>query len=215
MTLGENRRFRHTVGCCGGCRLFPAPRPRDGDPRYVDHQTRDPVAGGVTAAIGVLVPNGIDPAANGQRPVVLYVHGTTLTHVENMADVSHDDEVLLVMAMYVAQGFIVVTPNHARDMGRRVPHWLRSAEGRCRSERIGAASRIVGVSVRNALACGLFKEVFGVGNLMRWWTAKALLLHRCLQIPQAVSATHIAEAANISFGRRAPACPVRAAPAKA
>jgi hypothetical protein len=82
------------------------------DIRYVLYMTRDPAGAPATASAGVLVPSGTDAACTGTRPVVLYAHGTTFTHSKNMADVTHDSEASLLMAMYAAQGFIVVAPNY-------------------------------------------------------------------------------------------------------
>ena len=84
----------------------------DVDIRYIVYMTRDPAGAPATATEGVLVPSGSDPACTGDRPVVLYAHGTTFTHTKNMADVTHDGEASLMMAMFAAQGFIVVAPNY-------------------------------------------------------------------------------------------------------
>jgi len=83
----------------------------DVDIRYIVYMTRDPAGQPATATEGVLVPSGSDPACTGDRPVVLYAHGTTMTHSKNMADVLHDGEAGGLMAFYAAQGFIVVAPN--------------------------------------------------------------------------------------------------------
>lgn len=80
--------------------------------RYVLYMTRDPAGAPATASAGALVPSGADPACTGERPVVLYAHGTTFTQTKNMANVSSDSEGSLLMAMFAAQGFIVVAPNY-------------------------------------------------------------------------------------------------------
>lgn len=80
--------------------------------RYVHYITRDPLGAPTTASAGVLVPTGSDAACTGERPVVLYAHGTSTSRSKNMAAVSTDGEAALVMAMYAAQGFIVVAPNY-------------------------------------------------------------------------------------------------------
>jgi acetyl esterase/lipase len=82
------------------------------DIRYVLYITRDPRGEVATASEGVLVPSGSDPACTGSRPVLLYAHGTTTAKSKNMADVVNDSEASLLMAMYAAQGFIVVAPNY-------------------------------------------------------------------------------------------------------
>ena len=80
--------------------------------RYLLYMTRDPAGAPATASAGALVPSGADPACTGERPVVLYAHGTTFTQTKNMANVSSDSEASLLMAMFAAQGFIVVAPNY-------------------------------------------------------------------------------------------------------
>ncbi|MCM5681614.1 prolyl oligopeptidase family serine peptidase [Schlegelella sp. S2-27] len=84
----------------------------DVDVRYVMYVTRDPAGEPATASAGVLVPSGDGAACQGERPVVLYAHGTTTARSKNMADVQTDQEASLMMAMYAAQGFIVVAPNY-------------------------------------------------------------------------------------------------------
>lgn len=84
----------------------------DVDVRYVLYMTRDAKGQPQTASAGVLVPSGTGAACSGDRPVVLYAHGTTTVKSKNMANVTGDSEASLVMAMYAAQGFIVVAPNY-------------------------------------------------------------------------------------------------------
>lgn len=76
--------------------------------RYV---TRDPRGREAEATTGVLVPSGASAACSGARPVVLYAHGTSLDSRKNMASLA-DDETQLVLAMFAAQGYIVVAPNY-------------------------------------------------------------------------------------------------------
>ncbi|HLO93335.1 MAG TPA: alpha/beta hydrolase, partial [Burkholderiaceae bacterium] len=82
------------------------------DVRYVYYITRDPAGQPATASAGVLVPTGSDAACTGSRPVLLYAHGTTTQKSYNMADVANNREASLMMAMYAAQGFIVIAPNY-------------------------------------------------------------------------------------------------------
>ncbi len=84
----------------------------DVDVRYVVYMTRDPSDAPATATAGVLVPSGSAAACNGNRPVVLYAHGTATTQSKNMADVQNDGEASALMAFYASQGFIVVAPNY-------------------------------------------------------------------------------------------------------
>ncbi len=82
------------------------------DVRYVYYMTRDPAGKPATASAGVLVPTGSDAACSGSRPVLLYAHGTATQKSYNLADVSNNREASLLMAMYAAQGFIVIAPNY-------------------------------------------------------------------------------------------------------
>ena len=99
----------------------------DVDIRYVLYMTRDPAGQPQTASAGVMVPSGSDAACGGaganKLPVLLYAHGTTTAKSFNMADVSRNTttgaynnaagaEASLEMAMFAAQGFIVVAPNY-------------------------------------------------------------------------------------------------------
>jgi pimeloyl-ACP methyl ester carboxylesterase len=96
----------------------------DVDIRYVLYMTRDPAGQPATASEAVFVPSGTAPQCSGDRPVVLYAHGTTTAKSYNIADVSRQTanptlfnnaagaEGSLILAMYAAQGFIVVAPNY-------------------------------------------------------------------------------------------------------
>jgi hypothetical protein len=91
--------------------------------RRVLYATRDPRGEPATATTAVFVPGGAGAACSGTRPVLLYAHGTTTTKSYNLADQSRHattgaftnaagNEGALLMAMYAAQGFIVVAPNY-------------------------------------------------------------------------------------------------------
>ncbi len=87
------------------------------DARYVVYGTRDPKGDPATASTAVLVPSGDGAECSGERPVVLYTHGTETAKSVNLARVSIADpavnaEAVLAMAMFAAQGFIVVAPNY-------------------------------------------------------------------------------------------------------
>lgn len=89
------------------------------DVRYMQYGT---VGGAAvpeaTDASGVImIPTGGE-GCTGPRPIVLYAHGTTTAKDYNLADVTNPNnpaagESGLLMAMYAAQGFIVVAPNYA------------------------------------------------------------------------------------------------------
>ncbi|WP_343638076.1 lipase family protein [Roseateles sp.] len=82
------------------------------DVRYVYYWTRDPQGNPATASAAVLVPSGTAAVCTGNRPVLLYAHGTTTDQAFNMAQLSTNAEGSLVAAFYAAQGFIVVAPNY-------------------------------------------------------------------------------------------------------
>ena len=73
-------------------------------------------AGEATTASGALmVPSGTGASCQGQRPVVLYAHGTNTSKTFNIADLtnSNNSEGLLLAALFASQGYIVVAPNYA------------------------------------------------------------------------------------------------------
>lgn len=95
------------------------------DVRWVKYATLDPKGQPATATAGVFVPNGpaTSPQCVGSRPVVLHAHGTAFKQSYNIANGLRDTttgafvndggtEGSLAIAMYAAQGFIVVAPNY-------------------------------------------------------------------------------------------------------
>lgn len=74
-----------------------------------------------SASGGIMVPSGTDAACTGERPVLLYAHGTTTDKNKNMASPT-DGEAALVAAMYAAQGYIVVAPNYAGYESSPLPY---------------------------------------------------------------------------------------------
>lgn len=80
--------------------------------RYVQYSTRTPSGDAARASAGVFVPGGSSPGCTGERPVLLYAHGTAFNKSKNMALASTDSEAGLLVAFYAAQGFIVVAPNY-------------------------------------------------------------------------------------------------------
>ncbi|MBA5606902.1 alpha/beta fold hydrolase [Duganella sp. FT3S] len=68
------------------------------------------------AATAIMVPSGTDSACTGNRPVLLYAHGTSVLKRNDMSDLSAM-EPRLVAAMYAAQGYIVVAPDYAGYAG--------------------------------------------------------------------------------------------------
>ena len=83
------------------------------------YQIRYATAGGAgeatTASGALMVPSGLDSRCHGSRPLLLYAHGTTTDRTNNIADLSNtgNAEGLLLVAMFAAQGYIVIAPNYA------------------------------------------------------------------------------------------------------
>ncbi|MES2118719.1 MAG: lipase family protein [Pseudomonadota bacterium] len=73
------------------------------------------------AATAIMVPSGTDSACQGNRPVLLYAHGTSVLKRNDMSDLSAT-EPRLVAAMYAAQGYIVVAPDYAGYAGSTLPY---------------------------------------------------------------------------------------------
>lgn len=68
-----------------------------------------------TIASGALfVPAGTEPQCQGERPILLYAHGTTTERAFDMADIRNEDrlEAILMVATFAAHGYIVVAPNY-------------------------------------------------------------------------------------------------------
>lgn len=74
-----------------------------------------------TASGGIMVPSGDNAECQGERPVLLYAHGTSTDKNKNMAS-PQDGEAALVAAMYAAQGYIVVAPNYAGYEASTLPY---------------------------------------------------------------------------------------------
>lgn len=68
----------------------------------------------LTNATGALMlPAGGAPGCSGQRPLLVYAHGTAMDRNYNMADLQNNSEAATIAATYAAQGYIVVAPNYA------------------------------------------------------------------------------------------------------
>jgi hypothetical protein len=110
----------------------------DVDVHYVVYMTRDPAGNPATASTAVFLPKAPSGASaavqqqcagnSGQAPRVLYAHGTTTAKSYNIADIkatgvdtttglpvyenAAGSEGSLLVAMYAAQGFVVIAPNY-------------------------------------------------------------------------------------------------------
>lgn len=65
----------------------------------------------------VAVPSGDEAQCSGPRPVLLYAHGTYVQKSFDMAAIGDNAEARLAVAMFAAQGFILVAPNYAGYAG--------------------------------------------------------------------------------------------------
>lgn len=68
-----------------------------------------------TASSALMVPAGLDPRCRGNRPMLLYAHGTTTELGFNIAEfkANNNAEGLLLATFFASQGYIVVAPNFA------------------------------------------------------------------------------------------------------
>jgi len=81
---------------------------------HFEYRTLDP-AGELTPGSGALmVPDDSGTNCQGERPIVLYAHGTSPDRTYNLADLesSNNTESVLVAAMFAGEGYIVVAPNY-------------------------------------------------------------------------------------------------------
>jgi len=85
---------------------------------HIEYSTTGAAGESTTASGAVMVPTGTGSACTGQRPIVLYAHGTTISKGFNMAALTDptnaaSGEATLVAAAFAAQGYIVIAPNYA------------------------------------------------------------------------------------------------------
>ncbi len=84
------------------------------DVYHFEYQTVDPAGDITPASAALMVPNDSASPCQGERPIVLYAHGTNTKKTFNMADLESSDntEGLLMAGMFAAEGYIVVAPNY-------------------------------------------------------------------------------------------------------
>ncbi len=85
---------------------------------HIEYETVGGQGEATTASGAVMVPGGAEPSCQGQRPILLYAHGTSAEKsydIANLAGTSGNvnDEGVLLAAVFAAQGYIVVAPNYA------------------------------------------------------------------------------------------------------
>jgi len=84
------------------------------DVYHFEYQTVDPAGDLTPASAALMVPNDSASPCQGERPIVLYAHGTNTDKAFDMADLesSNNTEALLMAGMFAAEGYIVVAPNY-------------------------------------------------------------------------------------------------------
>ena len=81
---------------------------------HFEYRTVDPAGEITPASAALMVPNDSANQCQGDRPIVLYAHGTHPDKAFNMADIedSGNGEGLLMAVAFAAEGYIVVAPNY-------------------------------------------------------------------------------------------------------
>ena len=79
---------------------------------HIEYATVGGVGEATTASAVLMIPTGSGANCSGDRPIVLYAHGTTTDRDFNMADLQNAETVALA-ALFASQGYIVVAPNYA------------------------------------------------------------------------------------------------------
>jgi pimeloyl-ACP methyl ester carboxylesterase len=129
-----------------------------------------------TATTAVMVPSG-GAGCTGAREVLVYAHGTTVDKGFNMANVATNGEAALIMAMYAAQGFIVVAPNYTGYSGSSLPyHPYLNAEAQATDviDAVRAARSVLG-SLGGTASAKLFITGYSQGGHV------AMATHREMQ----------------------------------
>jgi hypothetical protein len=79
---------------------------------HIQYATVGGLGEATTASAVLMIPNGLGANCTGERPIVLYAHGTTTDRAYNMADLQNAETISLA-ALFASQGYIVVAPNYA------------------------------------------------------------------------------------------------------
>jgi dienelactone hydrolase len=81
---------------------------------HFEYQTVDPAGDGTPGSAALMVPAGSGSNCTGERPIVLYGHGTHAERTFNMANLEASDnsEALLMATLFASEGYIVVAPNY-------------------------------------------------------------------------------------------------------
>jgi hypothetical protein len=79
---------------------------------HIQYATVGGVGEATTASAVLMIPTGLGASCTGDRPIVLYAHGTTTDRDFNMADLQNAETISLA-ALFASQGYTVVAPNYA------------------------------------------------------------------------------------------------------
>lgn len=79
---------------------------------HIQYETVGGAGEATTASAVLMIPTGAGASCTGERPIVLYAHGTTTDRDFNMANLQNAETVSLA-ALFASQGYIVVAPNYA------------------------------------------------------------------------------------------------------
>ena len=82
------------------------------DVYHYEYQTVDPAGEITPASAALMVPNDAATTCQGERPLVLYAHGTNTDEAFNIADLGNNSEGLFIAAVFAAEGYVVVAPNY-------------------------------------------------------------------------------------------------------
>jgi poly(3-hydroxybutyrate) depolymerase len=100
---------------------------------HIQYATVGGAAEATSASGALMVPTGLPGVCTGNRPIVLYAHGTAFTRGYNLADPNDSTneaaaEAGLIAAVFAAQGYIVVAPNYAGYDTSPLPYhpWLNA-----------------------------------------------------------------------------------------
>jgi alpha/beta superfamily hydrolase len=82
---------------------------------HIEYETLGGAGEATTASGALMVPTGAAASCSGERPIVLYAHGTSTSKSFNIADITQaqNAEGLFLAAVFASQGYIVVAPNYA------------------------------------------------------------------------------------------------------
>jgi poly(3-hydroxybutyrate) depolymerase len=144
----------------------------------LDYQTVDP-AGNLTPASGALmVPSGAATCMGG-RPMVLYAHGTATDSGYNIANITSNDEGLLLAAVFAAEGYIVAAPNYVGyDNSTLTYHPYLNADQQSKDtidELAAARSALLMLAVGTSDGGKLFVTGYSQGGFV------AMATHRAMQ----------------------------------